>query len=88
MRYGWKKVRGCSFTRCDAPGPPPWFDETGEKKKRVAKGKGSDVGWEARLPGAPTDPDGGIDAEWEASDECMAVMQRVSTIGTLAILIR
>ena len=40
MRYGWKKVRGGSFTRCDAPGPPPWFDETGEKRKRVAKGKG------------------------------------------------
>ena len=35
MRYGWKKVRGGSFTRCDAQGPPPWFDETGEKRKQV-----------------------------------------------------
>ena len=67
MRYGWKKVRGGSFTRCDAPGPPPWLDETGEKRKRVAKGKGAD---------GTVDPDGKQDAvlrgtfeEWEASDE-------------------
>lgn len=66
MRMGWKKVRGGSFVRCDAPGPPPWFDETGEKRKRVAKGKGGD---------GTVDVDGKQDAvlrgaleEWEASD--------------------
>ena len=79
MRYCWKKVRGGSFTRCDAPGPPPWFDETGEKRKRVAKGKGSEQDeptWKIGVaPPTGLDTNGkqdavlcGVDTEWNPSD--------------------
>ena len=67
MRYGWKKVRGGGFTRCDAPGPPAWFDETGLNRLRAVKGKED---------GPSPDTDGkevvvlrGNAAEWVASDE-------------------
>ena len=72
MKYGWRKVRGSSFTRPDAPGPPAWYDETGERRKRAAKTKGSDVSGreqleedDQRTAGAlqgPADPDGKPDA--------------------------
>ena len=39
MRYGWRKTRGGAFVRCDAPGPPAWLDEMGERRKRSIKGK-------------------------------------------------
>ncbi len=56
MRYGWKKVRGAGYTKPDAAGPPPWFDETGERRKRPSKkGERVDV----------------IEVDWDASDDAL-----------------
>ena len=57
MRYGWKKVRGAGYTKPDAAGPPPWFDETGERRKRPNK-KGERV-------------DHVIEVDWDVSDDAL-----------------
>ena len=73
MTAGWKKVRGAGLTKPEATGPPPWFDETDEKRKRMkAKGDGTLKPWiDKPATDPPESKDDLIDAEWEASDDAL-----------------